>query len=128
MEQKQTAGDAPAGAFDRASLWDRVNNDMELLRDLLQIFRQEYPGMLQKLGAAVEAGNGADIAKYGHKVKGSALQFSAPRAAATAARIEKMGESGSLEGVQEAFEQLKVDVAELVEGLRLMTQGTGTTP
>ncbi|MBZ5523924.1 MAG: Hpt domain-containing protein [Acidobacteriia bacterium] len=116
----------PSVPFDRASLWDRVNNDMELLRDLLQIFRQEYPGMLQKLGTAIETRNCADIAKYGHKVKGSALQFSAPGAAATASRLEKMGQSGSLEGVTEAYEQLKAEVASLVEELRLMTNGKGT--
>lgn len=126
MERGQKSGPAASGPFDRASLWERVSNDMELLRDLLQIFRQEYPVMLQKLEAAIGARNCADIAKYGHKVKGSALQFSAARTAAAASRIEKMGESCALDGVTEAYEQLKVEVADLVEALRLMTNGRGT--
>jgi HPt (histidine-containing phosphotransfer) domain-containing protein len=115
-------GKAP---FDRASLWERVNEDMELLRDLLQIFKQESPVMLQKLQAALEQKSFPDVAKFSHKLKGSALQFSASPAAATAARLEKMGQSHVLEGSAEAFEQLKNEITDLVEALRQMIQSKG---
>ena len=110
------------GPFDRATLWERVNEDMDLLRDLLQIFSQEYPAILQKLGAAVKSRSSAEIAKYGHKLKGSALQFSAMGAASTAARLEKMGETGTLDGADKLYEQLKSEFMELAEALRLMTR------
>lgn len=115
------------GPFDRATLWERVNEDMDLLRDLLHIFSQEYPVMLEKLGAAVESRSPAEIAKYGHKLKGSALQFSAMGTAATAARLEKMGETGMLDDADKLYEQLKGEVMELVEALRRMTRNNGSS-
>jgi HPt (histidine-containing phosphotransfer) domain-containing protein len=98
---------------------------MDLLRDLVQIFGQEYPAMLQKLDEALAAGNCTEIGKLGHKIRGAALQFSAPRVALTAARLEAAGASGSLEGVPEACAQLKVEIAELLEGLWQMTNSNG---
>src|SRR5258707_6495209 len=55
------SGKAP---FDEASLWDRVNEDSELLGDLLQIFTQEYPVMLQKLQTALEEKSPVEIARF----------------------------------------------------------------
>ncbi|HWZ45070.1 MAG TPA: Hpt domain-containing protein [Candidatus Saccharimonadales bacterium] len=123
MERKEQIGTEPSAFFDRVSLWERVDNDMDLLRDLVRIFGQEYPVIVQKLDAAMEARNGAEIAKLGHKVRGAALQFSAHRVAATAARLEALGTAGSLDGMNEACEELKAGIAELLDGLRLMTNG-----
>ncbi len=119
------SGKAP---FDEASLWDRVNEDSELLGDLLQIFTQEYPVMLQKLQAALEEKSLVEIARFSHKLKGSALQFSAISAAGTAGRLEKMAQAGALEGSNAVFAQLKNEIAELADALRRMVQNRASHP
>jgi len=119
------SGKAP---FDEASLWDRVNEDSELLGDLLQIFTQEYPVMLQKLQTALEEKSLVEIVRFSHKLKGSALQFSAPAVAGTAGRIEKMAQAGTLEGVDAIFGQLKNEIAELADALRRMVRNRAPNP
>jgi len=119
------SGKAP---FDEASLWDRVNEDSELLADLLQIFTQEYPVMLQKLQAALEEKSLLEIARFSHKLKGSALQFSAISAAGTAGRLEKMAQAGTLQGADAALAQLKNEIAELADALRRMVQNRASHP
>jgi len=117
------SGKAP---FDEASLWDRVNEDSELLGDLLQIFTQEYPVMLQKLQVALEEKSPVEIARFSHKLKGSALQFSAQPVAGTAGRLEKMAQAGTLENADAVFGQLRNEIAELADGLRRMVQNRAT--
>jgi len=119
------SGKAP---FDEASLWDRVNEDSELLADLLQIFTQEYPVMLQKLQAALEEKALVEVARFSHKLKGSALQFSAISAAGTAGRLEKMAQAGTLQGADAVFSQLKNEIAELADALRRMVQNRASHP
>src|SRR2546421_11749880 len=84
--------------FDPDSLWDRIDGDLDLLRDLIGIFSQEYPGILLRIESAISHGESSDLQKASHKLKGSVLQFSASAAAATAARLEEMGRSGVMEG------------------------------
>ena len=63
--------------FDSAALWERVNRDMELLRDLVDLFAQQYPALLEGIETAIEQRSFADLQKVSHKLKGSLLQFSA---------------------------------------------------
>jgi HPt (histidine-containing phosphotransfer) domain-containing protein len=125
LSKPDGSGKAP---FDEASLWDRVNEDSELLGDLLQIFTQEYPVMLQKLQAALEEKSMVEIARFSHKLKGSALQFSAHPAANTAGRLEKMAQAGALEGADVLFAQLQQEIAELADALRCMVRNRTTQP
>jgi CheY-like chemotaxis protein len=48
--------------FDQEELLARVENDRELIRDLLAIFKEEFPRQLLALREAVEAGDGDRVA------------------------------------------------------------------
>lgn len=109
--------------FDPAALWDRVGGDVELLRDLVTIFCDQYPTLLEKLKEAIEQPSFSEVQKYSHKLRGSALQFSGSVVAELAGLLEQMAQKQSLDGAAGIFSKLQPEVAELAHSLRAMVYG-----
>ena len=109
--------------FDPVSLCERVGGDMELLRELIELFCEECPAMLSEIGSAVTEGNSGDLQRASHKMKGSVLQFSAADATVIAGTLEEMGETCSLAGAAQEYAKLRAEIASLMEGLKLMVSG-----
>ena len=107
-------------SFDPAALWERLSGDVALLRDLVRIFCEEYPELLEKLAGAIQRRSYSDVQKFSHKLKGSALQFSGSGVAELAGFLEEMGASHSLDGATRIFAKLKQEIAGLVHSLRSM--------
>jgi two-component system, sensor histidine kinase and response regulator len=107
-----------SSSFDPQALWDRLGGDMELLRELVEIFLGECPGLLRDIAAAIREGSFDDVRKFSHKLKGSALQFSGKGVAAVAASLEKMGQAKSLRGADQVFSDLEHEVAVLSQSLQ----------
>lgn len=108
MEQtaKKTGKKLAPLIFDHQELLARVENDRELLRDLLTIFKEDFPRQLLTLREAVEAKDG-DLALQSRSFPG----------AATAARLEQMGRKKEILGFQEAFGVFEDDVNNLLPQL-----------
>jgi HPt (histidine-containing phosphotransfer) domain-containing protein len=106
--------------FDPESLWDRVDGNLELLRELNQVFAEESPKMLARIEDAVRRGSPADLEKSAHKIKGSVLQFSAQAAAATALALEEMGRRGSVAGAEPLLQTLQQEITLLQAALNSM--------
>ena len=106
--------------FDPESLWDRVDGDMHLLRELIEVFAEEGPKMLARIEDAVRRGSASDLEKSAHKIKGSALQFSAQAAAAVAFELEEMGRRGSVTGAEPLLHTLRQEIILLQAALNSM--------
>jgi len=89
-------------SIDFAELLSRVENDRELMRDLLMIFKEEFPRHLQVLRDAVDSVDGEKVAAAAHTLKGMLANLAASPAAAAAARLEKLGKNREVSGFQEA--------------------------
>src|SRR5258708_4751614 len=96
--------------FDPESLWDRVDGDMGLLRELNEVFAEEAPKMLADIENAIRRGSAPDLEKSAHKLKGSVLQFSAQAAAAGASELEEMGRRGSVTGAEPRLHTLRQEI------------------
>ena len=103
--------------FDHQQLLARVENDRELLRDLLTIFKEDFPRQLLTLREAVEAKDGDLVATAAHTLRGMLSNLAASQAAATAARLEQMGRKNETLGFQEAFVVFQNDVDKLLPQL-----------
>ena len=103
--------------FDVAELLAHVENDHELLRDILRIFREEFPRQLHSLGEAVNSGDGKRVAFAAHTLKGMLSNLAAARMAAAAGLLEQMGRNGEKAGLQEAFAAFERDAAKLLSQL-----------
>ncbi|HEY2496675.1 MAG TPA: Hpt domain-containing protein [Candidatus Angelobacter sp.] len=106
--------------FDPQSLWDRVDGDMDLLRELVGVFAEEIPRMLAKIHDAIQHGSAIELEKASHKIKGSVLQFSAHAAAANALALEEAGRSGSIAGAGPLLEKLRQEIEILQTALNSM--------
>jgi two-component system sensor histidine kinase/response regulator len=92
-----------SAAIDMTELLARVEDDRELMRDLLLIFKEEFPKHLAALRDAVSSTNAEKIAAEAHALKGMLSNLAAHPAAAAAARIEHLGRNGEVSQFQAAF-------------------------
>jgi len=69
----------------------RLGNDEELLRDIVQIYLEDAPGMLDKIHAAVSSADSNGLQRAAHSLKGLAATLSAQEVVGVASRLEHMG-------------------------------------
>lgn len=111
--------------FDPAALFRRLDGDIQLLRDLVQIFSEECPLLLERINSAIQHGAFEDVRRLSHKLKGSALQFSGSGVANLAGSLEQMGARQTLEGAPQIFSNLEQEAARLQRSLQSMATGEG---
>jgi HPt (histidine-containing phosphotransfer) domain-containing protein len=114
-----------SGHFDPDALWNRVHGDVNLLRELADLFAAEVPGMLAGIEKAMNHGSPADLEKASHKIKGSMLQFSAHAAADIALELEERGRIGSIAGTSGLLQKLRQEISGLQQTLHAMVRGRG---
>ncbi|MGC2697494.1 MAG: Hpt domain-containing protein [Candidatus Angelobacter sp.] len=112
--------DLKSTGFDPDSLWNRVDEDLELLSDLMAVLAAEVPVMLSRIDAAITSGNTTELEKAGHKIKGSLLQFSASGAAAAAGHLEELGRVSTVAGAEALQRALKGEINLLMTKLTSM--------
>jgi len=106
--------------FDQETLWNHVNGDLSLLRELIAILEHHFPAHLAQIQASLESAQGPDLERAAHKLKGSLLQFSATKATRSAAALEDMAKANALEGAAELVSRLRSEVRLLLDDLKAM--------
>jgi two-component system sensor histidine kinase/response regulator len=105
MSKKEEDFSGPV--WNLTELLERVDNDQELLRELLNIFKEDFPQTIQSLQSAVNAKDLKNSSRLSHTLKGMLSSLGATRAAAAAAKLEALssaGETASMEGALNALE------------------------
>lgn len=113
----QVAAKAPSvdeQIFNFNELLERVDNDRDLMRELLEIFKSDFPRHHSELLAAVAGGDMRRVQSIGHTLKGMFSNLAAGRAAATAAELEKIGNGSSTSSLPEALTALEKESAALL--------------
>lgn len=88
------AGHAP---FDRASLMDRLLDDDDLVRELVDAFLVDTPEQVSALEAAFAAGDIHQTERLAHRIKGAAANLSACRLQQVAGALEFIARAGNHE-------------------------------
>jgi HPt (histidine-containing phosphotransfer) domain-containing protein len=91
-------------------LLTRVDNDRELLRELVDIFKVEFPRLLELLQEQVVRGDLQQVRSTSHGLKGMLGGLSVIRAAAMAARLEQMASDQELSCMANKVTELKLEV------------------
>jgi CheY-like chemotaxis protein/HPt (histidine-containing phosphotransfer) domain-containing protein len=100
--------------FNFNELLERVDNDRDLMRELLEIFKNDFPRHHSELLAAVAGGDMRRVQSIGHTMKGMFSNLAAGRAAAIAAELEKIGNGSSTSSLPEALTSLEKESAALL--------------
>jgi len=100
--------------IDFQELLSRVEGDRELIRDLLSIFKEEFPQHHQALRKAVESMDAPRIASEAHALKGMLANLGAQSAAEAAAQLEQLGRTGASSGLEASLAAFDRIAAELL--------------
>ncbi|MGB2624893.1 MAG: Hpt domain-containing protein [Candidatus Acidiferrum sp.] len=115
---KKNEESAAKPIWNQAELLDRVDNDRELLRELLGIFKEDFPRTIRSLEEAVAAGDLKNSASLSHSLKGMLSNLGGTRAAEAAAKLEKLASSAGQNGsLKDALSALQSEAASLVPEL-----------
>ena len=106
--------------LDRAELLRRVGGDVNLLKELVALFLESYPGRMSDLRGAVQQRDSGALERAAHAMKGSVGTFSARAAMEAARELEERGRSGDLAGAEAALVKLEEEIERLMPALRAM--------
>ena len=107
-------------SFDPSDVLARVEGNRDLLAELVDIFRAEYPRQLANLREKVEAGDARAVQEAAHAIKGTVGNFGAPAASEAARALEAMGQGGVLTGAGAGVARLEREVDQLQRDLARM--------
>jgi HPt (histidine-containing phosphotransfer) domain-containing protein len=104
-------------AWNHAELLERVDNDEELLRELLTIFKEDFPRTMRALESAIAVADWKNASRLSHTLKGMLSSLGARRAAAASAKLEQLAAVGESASLKEAFADLAREGASLLPEL-----------
>jgi two-component system sensor histidine kinase/response regulator len=93
--------------FDPRPLMQRIGNDSILFRELVGMFEEDCPRLLEQLRQAIAAGDADTVQRTAHQLKGSAGNFAALNVVQAAQRLEDLGRIGDLSEAADAFHDLE---------------------
>ena len=95
-----------------------VQGDRQLLSRIVSTLLDECPALLRDLDRAIQAGNGTEVRRLAHTVKGSLRLFEPAAVIDLAGRLEAMGANGRLDGAIDVLASLRGAVDEITRELR----------
>src|SRR5262249_54995949 len=109
-----------AQPFDRAATLARVDGDMGVLREMVSLFLDQCPRLVEEIEASIAAEDGDRLKLAAHTLKGSVGAFNCDAAYELAQQLERIGRNDS-GGAEEPFrallailDQLKPALIEMV--------------
>ena len=113
----QSNNPPPEPVVNVAELLARVDHDAELLRELIAIYKVEFPRHLCALREAVRQGSLKNVQELGHTLRGMVANLGSARAAAAAARLERLEDSSDGAALKSALAFFESEVTDLLPEL-----------
>jgi HPt (histidine-containing phosphotransfer) domain-containing protein len=107
--------------IDRTATLALAGSNREFLRELVQIFLEDYPPLLADIRAAASARDGERLRRAAHTLRGAVGNFGARTAFAAAGAVEALGQSGDFTDVDKACRDLEEAVRRLPPALAELT-------
>lgn len=101
--------------LDRAA--EQVGGDVDLLKEVSELFINDCPRMMAAVEQAVFSRDAQTLERAAHKLKGSVACFCAKEAVDAAQRLEDIGASGDLADVDSAYKDLESSIKRLLPAL-----------
>jgi two-component system, sensor histidine kinase and response regulator len=118
----ETAVRLPADPVDAADLLERLDGDLELLSELTEVFREDYPGQLKLAREALANSDLSGLQEVAHSLKGSLANLAANEASNLAAMIEEITSLNELISAGPKLDQLALAMDRVYESLTALCQ------
>lgn len=112
-----TASSPDTNILNLTEALERVEGDLDLLKELVDLFVEETPTMVGEIESAITAGNPTALQHAAHTLKGSVSNFAAPGAIAASLTLEQMGRQQDTSQAASAFASLKRELERLIPAL-----------
>jgi two-component system, sensor histidine kinase and response regulator len=103
--------------LDVAAALERVDGDRAFLDEMTRLFLEDYPRLMEEIGAAVAGADPTRLTAAAHALKNWAGNFSALPAFEAVRALEALGRSGDLGPAGPAFATLRREIDRLVPAL-----------
>jgi two-component system sensor histidine kinase/response regulator len=110
------------GVLDRAALLARVEGDVELLLEIVELFLTDSSHQLAQIRDSAARRDAKALEKAAHGLKGALGNFSVQAAYDAALRLEMIGRSGDLNKADEALINLEEEIERLRSALEALTK------
>ncbi len=104
--------------FDKEVALKMFEDDVEFLKEMVEIFINDAPEHMSEIREAVYSRNSKALEKSAHKLKGAVANFGKNVTTDTAFKLETMGKENNLDGVEEVYDTFVKDVENLMNALK----------
>jgi CheY-like chemotaxis protein/HPt (histidine-containing phosphotransfer) domain-containing protein len=108
---------SPVAAFDPDEALARVEGDLALFAELVQLFRDDLPKRLDDLRRCVECGDARGLERAAHTLKGSVNSFGGGSVSEALAALENLARGGTIGSAPSRVAEIARDVRELERDL-----------
>jgi len=99
--------------FDPDALAELIGDDPELRAELITLFNDECPRLVESIRGALDSGDAAALTHAAHTLKGSAANLGAANTREAAHGLEALGRGGDLGAGEPAWGRLQRALADL---------------
>jgi HPt (histidine-containing phosphotransfer) domain-containing protein len=109
--------------MDSDSFRVRIGNDLDLIREVIELFNSDYVRQRTRIWKAAENNDAVELCSAAHAMEGTVSNFSADPARKAAAALEAMGASGDLSKVADGCRLLDYELQRLHKALLKLSLG-----
>jgi CheY-like chemotaxis protein/HPt (histidine-containing phosphotransfer) domain-containing protein len=118
----------PVEVLDEALLLSRVDSDAQLLRDLVDLFLEECPRLVDEIRVALDKKDAKAVQRGAHSLKGSSSNLAAKMASEAAFKLERLARAGDLADAEGVLQELECQLAGLKPALLAVREATEKRP
>jgi two-component system, sensor histidine kinase and response regulator len=115
-----------ATSIDMAALRARVEDDLDLIAEMMELFQDSAPLLLAEIEAGVDRADSQTIERAAHALKGALQSLAAGPAARAAFRVEELGRAKDLDLIEPALQNLQQEFQRLSAELQAYSQQVRT--
>jgi len=121
-EEAEKSARAAFPSIDKDKVLERVEGDKELLREIVNLFLEDYSKLMSEIREAIAGADSQALERAAHGLKGSVGNFSAKAAYDAAHSLEVIGREGDLSRAGKAYVLLKTEIERLKPELALLCE------
>ena len=107
-------------AFNLTEALERVDGDMDLLKEIAEIFLEDSPNQMKEIRDGISNGDATTVERAAHTLKGSAGNFAAKRVYDAAYKLEVIGREERMGEAEGALKTLEKEMEILKEALKTL--------
>ncbi|SNT43935.1 MHYT domain-containing protein, NO-binding membrane sensor [Granulicella rosea] len=112
-----TAASVGDASVEIEELLERIGGDRDLLAELLELYREDYPVQVEAGREALRNNDPAALQAMGHRMKGAMSNLAAPEASRLAGELESSGRDKNLSSASATLEALDRELLRVAQAL-----------